>query len=408
MLNTARPRPRAPPPLPPGALHGLYAWLDALPLSRRKRHLARDFSDGVMLAEVVKLFRPRLVDLHNYVPTCNTGQKRSNWNVLNRKVFHKLGLSVSEEEIRKVVVNTPGAIEPILCAVRDKVEAGEDPPGTAGHKRSGPGCAASSREHVPLPICDGETPAGLRTRIGCPAGEPWHHLDPGLPQQLLEEKEQALAVLQETIKVLQMKVARLEHLVKLKDQRIGVLMRQGDQPRGGDQFGYEEGPSSLEPLSCPGVTVNAEHLWAVVCWGVRGGGSVASQPTCRPGGPAETARGRLCFLKGTCGDLTVVIRHSQSALLAPEALGVNRARTRRTGSPQCMWGPGPGVGRGSRPLGLSSLLRKRCGGAREATPSPPRSAPGWSKHAPCGQGRNHALLTLLKKARGCDEGLEPS
>lgn len=52
---------------------------------------------------------------------------------LCRKVFHKLGLSVSEEEIRKVVVNTPGAIEPILCAVRDKVEAGEDLPGTAGH-----------------------------------------------------------------------------------------------------------------------------------------------------------------------------------------------------------------------------------------------------------------------------------
>ncbi|XP_044791058.2 translation initiation factor IF-2 [Bubalus bubalis] len=140
VLDAARPRRPAPPPLPPGALHGLYAWLDALPLSRRKRHLARDFSDGgegpgacpgvqtespalvllgqreprglvggtarqrprpgqVMLAEVVKLFRPRLVDLHNYVPTCNTGQKRSNWNVLNRKVFHKLGLSISEEEI---------------------------------------------------------------------------------------------------------------------------------------------------------------------------------------------------------------------------------------------------------------------------------------------------------------------
>ncbi|XP_055281862.1 uncharacterized protein LOC129555927 [Moschus berezovskii] len=74
---------------------------------------------------------------------------------LCRKVFHKLGLSVSEEEIRKVVVNTSGAIEPILCAVRDKVEAGEDPPGTAGHKRSGPGRAPSSRQ----------TPAVLRTRI---------------------------------------------------------------------------------------------------------------------------------------------------------------------------------------------------------------------------------------------------
>ena len=38
-----------------------------------------------MLAEVVKLFGPRLVDLHKYVPTCNTGQKRSNWSVLNRQ-----------------------------------------------------------------------------------------------------------------------------------------------------------------------------------------------------------------------------------------------------------------------------------------------------------------------------------
>ncbi|CAN0555971.1 unnamed protein product [Rangifer tarandus platyrhynchus] len=263
MLNTARPRPPALPPLPPGALHGLYAWLDALPLSRRKRHLARDFSDGVMLAEVVKLFRPRLVDLHNYVPTCNTGQKRSNWNVLNRKVFHKLGLSVSEEEIRKVVVNTPGAIEPILCAVRDKVEAGEDLPGTAGHTSSGPARppalkAGADASHGLTGLRSPLARSGVETHWsqrapekmghyacrGCPAGEPWHHLDPGLPQRLLEEKEQALAVLQETVKVLQMKVARLEHLVKLKDQQIGALMRQGDQPRGGGTPG-PEGPPPL-------------------------------------------------------------------------------------------------------------------------------------------------------------------
>uniref|UniRef100_A0A667GNN4 CH-like domain-containing protein n=1 Tax=Lynx canadensis TaxID=61383 RepID=A0A667GNN4_LYNCA len=77
-----------------------------------------------MLAEIVKHFRPRLVDLHNYVPTCNTDQKLSNWSILNRKVFHKLRLWVSETDIRKVVANTPGAIEPILCAVREKVTDG--------------------------------------------------------------------------------------------------------------------------------------------------------------------------------------------------------------------------------------------------------------------------------------------
>ena len=36
----------------------------------------------------------------------------------------------------------------------------------------------------------------------------------------------------------------------------------------------------------------------------------------------ETARGRLCSLKGACGDLTVVTRHGQSPLLALEVLGV--------------------------------------------------------------------------------------
>uniref|UniRef100_A0A671ELC5 CH-like domain-containing protein n=1 Tax=Rhinolophus ferrumequinum TaxID=59479 RepID=A0A671ELC5_RHIFE len=89
MQGAARPSPPAP-PLLPGVLRGLYAWLDRLPLSRPKRRLARDFSDGVMLAEIVKHFHPQLVDLHNYVPTCNTDQKLSNWSVLNRQAPGRL------------------------------------------------------------------------------------------------------------------------------------------------------------------------------------------------------------------------------------------------------------------------------------------------------------------------------
>lgn len=33
-------------------LQELYTWVDAIPLSRPKRNIARDFSDGVLLAEV--------------------------------------------------------------------------------------------------------------------------------------------------------------------------------------------------------------------------------------------------------------------------------------------------------------------------------------------------------------------
>ncbi|GAB5578905.1 sperm flagellar protein 1-like [Prionailurus iriomotensis] len=257
MLGAAGRTPRAsPPPLPPGALRGLCAWLDGLPLSRPKRHLARDFSDGVMLAEIVKHFRPQLVDLHNYVPTCNTDQKLSNWSILNRncgKVFHKLRLWVSETDIRKVVANTPGAIEPILCAVREKVTDGAahqcllDPAGLPGPT------APSSAKTPQSPRTPEKTGRCVYTGWD-PAGGPWGHLDSRV-QQLLEEKEQALALLQEMVKgprtlghpalapsvllsetcaflkILQMKVVRLEHLVKLKDQRIGELTRAGGEPQ---------------------------------------------------------------------------------------------------------------------------------------------------------------------------------
>lgn len=127
-----------------------------------------------------------------------------------------------------------------------------------------------------------------------------------------------------------------------------------------DQFGHEDGSGSLEPLSCPGITVSVERLWAVVCWGQWGGGSVASQPACRPGSPGETACRRLCSLKGACGDLTVVTRHGQSPLLALEVLGVKAEPGPARWAPPCMWGPGPGWGRQG---GGQGVLRWRGWGA---------------------------------------------
>ena len=44
----------------------IYNWVDEIPLSRPKRNIARDFSDGVLLAEIIKHNLPKLVDMHNY------------------------------------------------------------------------------------------------------------------------------------------------------------------------------------------------------------------------------------------------------------------------------------------------------------------------------------------------------
>jgi len=47
-------------------LQVIYNWVDEIPLSRPKRNIARDFSDGVLLAEIIKHTLPKYVDMHNY------------------------------------------------------------------------------------------------------------------------------------------------------------------------------------------------------------------------------------------------------------------------------------------------------------------------------------------------------
>ena len=92
--------------------------MDEIPLSRPKRNIARDFSDGVLLAEIVKHHLPKLVDLHNYSQAHSVSQKSYNWNTLNVKVLKKLGLNLSKKEIEAVVNMEPDAIEKILIALK--------------------------------------------------------------------------------------------------------------------------------------------------------------------------------------------------------------------------------------------------------------------------------------------------
>ena len=54
------------PPLTEEELNEIYNWIDSIPLSRPKKNITRDFADGVMAAEIVGHFVPRIVELHNY------------------------------------------------------------------------------------------------------------------------------------------------------------------------------------------------------------------------------------------------------------------------------------------------------------------------------------------------------
>lgn len=54
----------------------MYEMVDSIPLSRPKKNISRDFSDAVMMAELISHYKPKLVELHNYPPS----------NAVNKKI----------------------------------------------------------------------------------------------------------------------------------------------------------------------------------------------------------------------------------------------------------------------------------------------------------------------------------
>eukprot|EP01112_Ceratiomyxa_fruticulosa_P021911 TRINITY_DN786_c0_g3_i1.p1 TRINITY_DN786_c0_g3~~TRINITY_DN786_c0_g3_i1.p1 ORF type:complete len:287 (-),score=82.45 TRINITY_DN786_c0_g3_i1:94-954(-) len=110
-------------PLTDENVQQVYSWVDGIPLSRPKRNITRDFSDGVLTAEVTKHYFPKLVELHNYSTANSTSQKFYNWNTLNQKVFKKLGFMLSKNDVDLVVNCHPGTVEQILLTLKGVIEA---------------------------------------------------------------------------------------------------------------------------------------------------------------------------------------------------------------------------------------------------------------------------------------------
>lgn len=71
----------------------LIEWLKPIRFSRKGvsyfKNIARDFSDAVCVAEIIKHYFPRIVDVNNYPPASSSDQKFQNWKTLNAKVLSK-------------------------------------------------------------------------------------------------------------------------------------------------------------------------------------------------------------------------------------------------------------------------------------------------------------------------------
>jgi len=109
-------------PLDDVTLQDLLTWIDLVPLSRPKRDLKRDFSDGVLVAEVIKHYVPAMVDIHNYTTALAVNKKLANWNTLNRKVLTKLGCELTDDVMQSIAKCQSTAVERFLLVLKDKLE----------------------------------------------------------------------------------------------------------------------------------------------------------------------------------------------------------------------------------------------------------------------------------------------
>jgi len=220
-------------------LHALYTWVDEIPLSRPKRNIARDFSDGVLCAEVIRHYFPNLVELHNYSPANSVQQKMYNWNTLNTKVFKRLGFSLPRHEMESVANCTQGAVERVLKLIKVKMatyktrkaaKAGLDqtdssaatPMGTPNDVGPSPG----ARRETPTSA----VPPAPHSSDGAAAQGDWGarsagsvHAGQGTTAAVGRGSAREVDELRETCAILEAKVSKLETLVRLKDSKIAAL-----------------------------------------------------------------------------------------------------------------------------------------------------------------------------------------
>lgn len=229
------------------SLQTVYCWVDEIPLSRPKRNISRDFSDGVLMAEIVAHYFPRIVELHNYSQANSVRQKLYNWNTLNTKVFKKIGWQLSQKDVNDVVKCVPGTVEKVLFDCKghlDRTKASGGPP--RDHKEPRRENGRWNREEAPAlrrephqqlnrsPQYDrkGRRPMESNFDRGAPSYERrmpaaeimnQRSAQRGVDEEILIEKEETIQELRETVEILELKVKKLEQLVRLKDSKIQAL-----------------------------------------------------------------------------------------------------------------------------------------------------------------------------------------
>eukprot|EP01066_Platyproteum_vivax_P003554 Platyproteum_vivax@DN14489_c0_g1_i1.p1 len=106
-------------------LMALFEWFRTrLPNTRVKTlqtSFQRDFSDGVVAAQLIHHCAPKLIQLHNYSPSNTHKQKATNWALLNDKVFVKLKFKLHPETISQLAAANRDSAVGLLKVLQSKL-----------------------------------------------------------------------------------------------------------------------------------------------------------------------------------------------------------------------------------------------------------------------------------------------
>ncbi|XP_031850495.1 sperm flagellar protein 1 [Nomia melanderi] len=190
-------------------LEEIYVWIEQMTFSKPKKNLSRDFSDGVFMAELLKKYYPRHVDIHNYIPGNSIAKKVENWCTLNRKVLSKLNIKLKKDVINQLANSQPGIIEQVLSALREKIlrDCNADRADLYSEFED------TEKGEIVKSVLDDEEVANKT-----------------VPRHVFVRLKKELEEKNDVINTLQQKITHLESLMKFKDQRIADLSVQIPKP----------------------------------------------------------------------------------------------------------------------------------------------------------------------------------
>lgn len=179
----------------------VYEWIDQFPITKVKRNFARDFSDAIPLAEIMKSYHPSLVQLHSYSQVNSTQAKLNNWDFMNKKIFKKIGFEMHKEEPQAIVNIEEMAIEKLLLRLKRYLEVSAEELKTKIKEDR-----RTMREQVKERL--------IKMKKGDLV-----HFDSTNQKDVLVNK------LQQTVSILEEKINKLKMQAKVKDDKINLLSK---------------------------------------------------------------------------------------------------------------------------------------------------------------------------------------